>query len=94
MHNRYPNTESVSSRAQGWPIGASQIQSKVGSLFGYFPNFILKFEPYALYNVQDLDMDWTISRERIRLWIRFSEAFVECHVFKFDKPCAQAYFIT
>lgn len=27
-------------------------------------------------------------------WIRFIEVFVECHVFKFDKPCAQAYFIT
>lgn len=47
------------SRGHTWPIGGSQIQRKVCSLFGYFANFIPKSEPYNLYKSQDVFMEGT-----------------------------------
>lgn len=55
-----------SSRGQAWPIGASQIQRKVCSLFGYFANFTPKSEPNTLYKSQDVDTEGTSLWERTR----------------------------
>lgn len=85
--------KSFSSRGQGWPIGASQIQRKLCSLFGCFANFIPKSESRTLKNAM---CTWMGTF----LWPR---TLYGCVLFRFlrnatcrsfDKQCAQPRFIT
>lgn len=56
--------KSFSSRGQAWPIGATQRQLKVCSLFGCFANFTLKSETNAVYKLHDVDVEVTLLWER------------------------------